>query len=72
MIKIKQNISLKVYQFINFSLCGNILLSIYYVCVNKPPPALYAVVECGCHISLATSIFLTLGLSVERFQVPPT
>ena len=28
----------------------------------------YAVVECSCHVSLAVSIFLTVGLSVERFQ----
>ena len=29
---------------------------------------MYAVVECSCHVSLAISIFLTVGLSVERFQ----
>ena len=31
-------------------------------------PGVYAVVECSCHVSLAASIFLTVGLSVERFQ----
>ena len=29
----------------------------------------YTVVECSCHVSLAASIFLTVALSIERFQV---
>ena len=38
---------------------------------SRSPPGVYAVVECSCHVSLAVSIFLTVGLSVERFQASP-
>ena len=27
------------------------------------------IAECGCHISLAVSIFLTVSITIERFQV---
>ena len=27
------------------------------------------IAECGCHLSLAVSIFLTVSITVERFQV---
>ena len=32
-------------------------------------PGVYVIVECSCQVSLAFSIFLTLSLTVERFQV---
>ena len=30
---------------------------------------LHLLAECGCHISLTVSIFLTISITVERFQV---
>ena len=30
---------------------------------------IYPIAECLCHISLAVSIFLTVSISLERFQV---
>ena len=36
---------------------------------NKYFSGVYTVVECSCHVSLAASIFLTVALSIERFQV---
>ena len=30
---------------------------------------LHLLAECGCHISLTISIFLTISITVERFQV---
>ena len=52
-----------------FLLCNLLVVPIAFGVENAILDLLYLVAECCCHISLSVSIFLTVSISVERFQV---
>ena len=52
-----------------FLLCNLLVTPIAFGVENSILNLLYIVAECGCHISLSVSIFLTVSITIERFQV---
>ena len=52
-----------------FLLCNLLVVPIAFGRENNVINLLYLVAECGCHISLSVSIFLTVSITIERFQV---
>ena len=52
-----------------FLLCNLLVVPIAFERTNSVLNLLYLVAECGCHISLSVSIFLTISITIERFQV---
>ena len=52
-----------------FLLCNLLVVPIAFGQENSVLNLLYLVAECGSHISLSVSIFLTVSITIERFKV---
>ena len=52
-----------------FLLCNLLVVPIALGRDGYPFNLIHPIAECGCHISLSVCIFLTVSITVERFQV---
>ena len=52
-----------------FLLCNLLVVPIALGRDDHVFTVIHPIAECGCHISLAVSIFLTVSITIERFQV---
>ena len=52
-----------------FLLCNLLVVPIAFGREDSVFDLLYLVAECGSHVSLSVTIFLTVSITIERFQV---
>ena len=52
-----------------FLICNILVSPLAFGILHPPLTFLHPIAECGCHIMLSISIFLTVSITIERYQV---